>query len=276
VGGGGSGGGTVQCYSETVTTASLDDLANGFMPGPDGNWLSTALAAVERRAPGTYKLLDTQKGDSQLPGYADPSSFDALMESLYTACSAESSEYDYASASVDRFEYFMPPAPTIQPKRINSFPKSEIAGELTDDSTSAYDGTYLQGQQGSWGFVELGDDLSSEINGLACITAVGDHLSGGISARDGTATQLYYLELYLRRARTAHPSVYAALKGDPDWQRFVRYAWARSHFWFAYSLPNANLGIDDARIWAHVHEALNRDEITKFTGEDSVAVACSP
>jgi hypothetical protein len=275
-GGGGSGGGTVQCYSETVTTASLEAVKKAFVPDWGGNWLDTSLAALMVRTPGGYAVLEAEKDDSQLPNFADPSSWDALMQALMTMCHEETHGYDYGHADANSFNYFMPPTKQVRPPATQTFPRSEILDEITDDSTQQYDQTYLMGDQGSYGFIEMNDELNAYTNGLACIAAVGDQITSGISARDGVAASLYYLELYLRKARIAHADVYAALKSSPDWQSFVRFAWARGHFWYAYALPNANLGIADARIWAHVHEALNRDEIAKFTGEDSVAVACSP
>ena len=102
---------------------------------------------------------------------------------------------------------------------------------ITDSSTANYDSTYLTGTQGSYDFVALADELNAYTNGLSCIAAVSDQIGSGISARDGVAASLYYLELYLKRARTAHPTVYAALQASPEWIRFVRYAWARGMLW---------------------------------------------
>jgi hypothetical protein len=259
-----------------MMSASLDDLKQAFQPGGGGNWLSTSLTALQRRTPNGYALLDATKSDQQLGNYSDTSDFGALMQSMYTMCSGESTEWDWGHSTQSEFTYLMTPSLTFTPARMQTFPKSEIAGDVEDNATQAYDGTYLSGQQGQDGFVELLDDLNSETNGLACIAAVGDYVGNGISARDGAAAQLYYLELYLHRARTAHASVYSALQASADWQKVVRYAWARAHFWYGVGLMFAPTGISDAPIWAHVHEANNLQEIALFTGQDASYVACYP
>ena len=146
---------------------------------------------------------------------------------------------------------------------------------ITDDATANYDSTYLTGTQGSYDFVALADELNAYINGLSCIAAVSDQIGSGISARDGVAASLYYLELYLKRARTAHPTVYAALQGSPDWVRFVRYAWARGMLW-RHTATSSELGIGDEAIWAHVEDATNSSEIAMFGGGTLSDIECHP
>ena len=63
---------------------------------------------------------------------------------------------------------------------------------------------------------------------------------------------------------------------DDDWQTFVRYSWARGHFWTQESSVYPKLGINDAAIWQRVDDPVNRQEIQHFTGEDPTTVACNP
>jgi hypothetical protein len=281
-GGGGNpgGGGTPQpaCYSEPLSlSASLDDLAQAFMPDWSGNWLQTALSALERRTPGGYALLDAQKGDPNLPQWVDPSAFTSVMASIEGMCGSESHAWDWAHASNTQFGYWMPPSMTITPDRITTFPRSEIIPLLEDDSTSSFDNEYLYDQtNGQGGMVTLAQDLNSHTNGLACITAVGDHVKTATPSRDGLAAQAYYLELYLHQARTAHASVYATLQASANWQKLVRYEWARANFWYDAALMFPSVGVNDAKIWAHVHEPNNLAEIAMFTGLDPSYVACNP
>jgi hypothetical protein len=278
-GGSGSAGGGVgtACYGEAVQLAApIDDLAKAFQPGPGGNWLETALAVLERRLPGGHALLSMQMSDSQLSSFIDSSSFDALMESLYSVCSSETSIRDYDLATPSTFDYFQTATLTLYATVLATFPKSELIGYISDSATQDYDGTYLQGQQGQGDVTVLADDLASAVNGLACLAAVADHLQGGVGARDAADAQLYYLELYLKRARLAHPTVYAALKADPSWQKVVRYAWARVSFWAQTSAQLGGIAIADKPIWAHVTDPMSRMEIELFTGQSAAQVACSP
>ena len=168
--------------------------------------------------------------------------------------------------------------PISQPAIVATFPRSEIAQYITDDATATYDGA-LSGQQGSQDLTALADDLTSYTNGLACLVAVADQLPSGIGARDGMAASIYYLELYLKRARTAHASVYAALQASSDWQKMVRLLWARGAFWrnpsFA-SPSSAELGIADAPIWAHVDDPANSSEISMFAADSLSDIECQP
>ena len=97
-----------------------------------------------------------------------------------------------------------------------------------------------------------------------------------MSIRDGAASHLLYLEWYLNRARTAHTALYDQMKASPELQKFVRYEWARGHFWTNVAQAYPSLGIDDKTIWSHVNEPANLMEIQLFTGEDPAVVACSP
>jgi hypothetical protein len=105
---------------------------------------------------------------------------------------------------------------------------------------------------------------------------VADQVTQQISARDGVAAHLLYLELYLRVGRTAHASDYAALKADPSWMKLVRMEWARAHFWDAQAKPDPTLDIGTEAILAHVNEPANLDEIRQFTGDPADVVACHP
>jgi hypothetical protein len=124
--------------------------------------------------------------------------------------------------------------------------------------------------------VFLLDALDSACNGLAAATAVGDQITLGISARDGLAANLYYLELYLRAGRTNHATEYAAMKADPNWQKLVRYEWARAHFWDGQAKPNANLQIAADPIWSDIDLPASLAEIQLFTGDSPDDVACHP
>ena len=76
--------------------------------------------------------------------------------------------------------------------------------------------------------------------------------------------------------RTSYPSLYAQWKADADWQKFVRFSWARAHYWTDESKTYPFYGIDDAPIWARINQQDNRAEMENFTGQSPDAVACTP
>jgi hypothetical protein len=261
------------CYSEDFFPGvSLADLAAAFSPQA---WKSESLTTLQRRIPGGYTLLNAMQNDSQLPGFVDNSSWPNLMASLMTVCHEETHGYDYGNATTSNFSFYMTPTLSVKPPQLTTFARSEILTYITDGATSNYDQTYLYGQQGSYDLIALADELNAYTNGLACIGAVSDQIDSGISARDGVAASLYYLELFLKRARTAHASVYAALKASPDWIKFVRYAWARGMFW-RRSITSPELQVAEAPIWAHVDDPTNSSEIVMFGGSALSDIECHP
>ena len=281
---GGSGGvGGNGCYTEGWDgSVSLSDLQSGY----SGNqWLSSMLETLGRRYSNGWYLLDQMKTDpwltSSFPQYFELGSWGGMIEAIDTACHEESHGYDFDESLGFPGEhlYYMGSNLEVIAPELSFFPRYEILSAVQQGGsvTSMYDSTYLTGTQGSYDFIFLADELTAYINGLACATAVADHLGGyGYSFRDGAASHLYYLQIYLRIARTQHPSLYNQWRADADWQQFVRFSWARGHFWTDAAMAHANLGINDAAIWARINQPANLDEIEQFTGEDPASVACNP
>ena len=262
------------CYSEPYDpSADVSDLAAAYS---GDNWLATSLAVMQRRYPTGYFVLAAEQTDPQLPLFVDPSSWSALMSSMITALDAETAGWDFDNATVSVHPFMIVNTMQISAPILTTWPQGEILQYVTDTSTQVYDQTELEGEEGTYDGIFLFDDLDSACDGLAAATAVGDQVTSGISARDGLAAHLYYLELYLRAGRTAHAAEYAAMKADATWQKLVRYEWARGHFWDGQAAPNANLQIAAAPIWADIDAPASLAEIQLFTGDDPAAVACHP
>lgn len=286
-GAGGSGGnGPNGCYTEGWDpNASLADLSSSYS---SGQWLGSMLETLSRRYHNGHHLMDTMKNDPWLtgsfPGYFDLSTWGGMIESIDTACHEETHGYDFDAAlgtPGDHVFFMGSNLDVVAPKLGGFFARNQILSLVQQGGsvTSNYDSTYLTGTQGSYDFIFLADELTAYINGLACAVAVGDELSltgFGYSYRDGAASHLYYLEIYLKVARTQYPTLYGQWQADPDWQTFVRYSWARGHFWTQESSVYPKLGINDAAIWQRVDDPVNRQEIQHFTGEDPTTVACNP
>ena len=281
-GGGGVGGGNGNgCYYEPFTNANISNIENSYV---GSQWLQKMLATLDARYPNGHYLMDQMKSDPWLtgtfPSYFELGSWDGMIDAIDTACHEETHGYDYdqALSLPNKHLYYMGSDNQVQVPKLGFFPRNAILSLVQQGGsvTTNYDNTYLTGTQGSYDFISMGDELTAYINGLACVTTVQDYVTSTVSYRDGAASHLYYLQLYMRVARTEHASLYNQWKADPDWQHFVRYSWARGHFWTAQAAGNPHLGINDAAIWARINQQQNLDEIELFTGDSPDEVACNP
>jgi len=261
------------CYTEPVDpNISLADLEAGFY---GSNWLDTILDVTDRRYPSGHDLLYLMQDDPYLSWFVDTSSFAMLMESLMTVVHEETHGYDYEYAQWGvHFAYWISSdwQPTVH--HHSGFPRSEIYGMLEDDSTDLYADLYLTGTQGTYDFMELLDELNCYINGLAAIALVGEYEPWGISARDGAVAFMYYLELYLRRARTTYPDFYSDIQSDAHVVDLILIQWLRLHFFLDISYAFPNLGVNDHAIEDHMHDPANQAEIEDLVGRSLEASNC--
>lgn len=252
------------CYWEEVCpSAPLDDVVSAYS---SGDWLDAALTATERRYPSANCLFAQYAGD--VGNYADTWSFAALAESMMTMMHEETHGFDYEHALWgDHFTFYARCDHAPEVPFVNDFPRSEILPLVSGSATDLYDGTYLTGTQGTYGWVELLDEWNAYVNGMAAIALVGDHVEAfGISGTDGALAFAYYVELYLRVARTDHPATYAELGASAATLDFLREEWNRMHFFLGLAdvYPNLSIAADD--IAALVYADENRSELELLLG----------
>lgn len=270
------------CYSEpfdaNVSLASVEATFKG------SQWIAAMLSTLKLRYPNGWFVVDQMKTDSflvnDLPSYYQTSTWSGMIDAIDTACHEETHGYDFDKSLnlPGKHLYYLGKDLSIAASQLDFFPRNEILSEVQKGGsvTTSYDNTYLKGTQGSYSLIFLADELTAYTNGLACVTTVVDQLNSGSSFRDGLAAHLYYLELYLRIARTKHPTLYTSMKADASWQKFVRFSWARGHFWYQAAAAYPLLGSNDGVIWARVEDTANSDEIAQFTSDNVGDVACSP
>lgn len=263
------------CYCEPFdASADLSDLEAAFN---GANWAEVMIGVLDRRYPAGADLLVEMEDDPWFGAFTDNSSFTALMDSVMTEVHEGTHGWDYGHAlGQPYFGYWLRADLVFEPPKIEGFPRAELYAMLVDDSTALYAQTYLTGEQGTYGWVELLDELNAYINGMGAIAAVGEHIPWGISGRDGAVAFLYYLELYLRRARTAYPNLYAELQAEPEYVELVQTQWLRTHFLLEHADAHPHLGIHDQEIRAHLHAPDNQAEIELFIGRPVDASACLP
>ena len=275
--GGGSGGADCpdDCYCEPIDPeADISDLEDGYSAGA---WAQTMADVLDRRWPAGAALVADLQGDPYFGSFTDTSSFAGLLDGFMTEIHEGTHGWDYGHAGVGTFAYFLRGDLQYEVAQIHGFDRSEIYGMLVDDSTSLYADTYLTGTQGTYGLYELLDEMNCYINGMAAIGVVGEYIPYGISGRDGAVAFLYYLELYLKRARTTYPDLYEELKSDPEYVDLVRTQWLRTHFLLIHAADlHDNLGIADEAIEANLYDPDNQSEIEMFIDHAVDATNCLP
>ena len=253
------------CYTEPFDpTVDLSDLQS--------NWRSDALGAImealRRRWPAGHDLLYEERNDPYTGTFIDRSSFGSAMESSMTETHEATHGWDYGhSLFRQHFDYYLRGDLTHSLSfAVDGFPRSRIHGDVEDNSTSLYRNLYLSGDQGTRGLLELLDEMNCYINGLGAIAAIGDQVPYGISGRDGAVAFLYYLQLYLRRARTTEPTLYATMQGDAALVAHVTTQWLRAHFFLMFADAEPHIGIRDDEIRANLYATHNIAEISMLIG----------
>jgi hypothetical protein len=261
------------CYWEDVCPdALLDDLVQAYSPG---NWYGTSVEMTARRYPSASCLIEMYQND--VGNYADASSFGSLATSLMTMVHEETHGYDYEHALWgSTFSYYLRCDLALETPWLDGFARSEILAHVQGQGTALYDGTYLTGQQGTYGLVELLDEWNAYLNGMAAIGLVGDHVDVfGISGTDGALAFAYYLELYLRVARTEHPAVYDEIKATPAIVELLRVQWNRMHFFLELAQAYDKLSIHADEIAEHLYAADNLAELEMVIGTPLSASNCN-
>ncbi len=252
------------CYWEPVgPDASLSDIDSSYS---SGNWLSAALEATNRRYPSANCLFDMYSND--VGNFADTWDFGPLCESMMTMMHEETHGYDYEHAlGNSHFSYYIRCDLALKTPWLDGFPRSEILPYVVGNATNLYDGTYLTGTQGTYGWVEVLDEWNAYINGMAAIGVVGDHVPAfGISGTDGALAFAYYVELYLKVARTEYPSTYSAIKNDAAFQGLLKLQWNRMHFFLKIADKYPKLSIEADAIRDLLYAPENQSELEMVIG----------
>ncbi|MEZ4410903.1 MAG: hypothetical protein R3A52_31160 [Polyangiales bacterium] len=245
-------------YTEALCddAASLDDLAAAYANTPEG--LRAAVRGIaERRYPIGVAFVDVQS-DAQLQGwFRSRTRFSDVLNGFEVAVHEGQHIWDITMIS-GTWPYRVRDDLVIRPRRLSNFNRSEILTLHANPDADSYDEVYLRGQSGAQGFNTLLDEYVAYTHSLAARYCTRDGLASGtrISARDGILTLMYYVELYLKLARTQHADDYEEIINDPAHVELIRTVWARAEFWLERSAPYPQLGLRDAQIrqWTYAPE----------------------
>ncbi len=256
----------VECYTEPFDpTADISDIRASYR---SSDALGAIMDALDRRYPAGHDLLWTERNDPYTGSFIDRSSFGSVMESSMTEVHEATHGWDYGHSLFYRhFDYWLrDDLKHSLSFDVDGFPRSEIHGMLEDNSTSLYSGLYLTGEQGTRGLLELLDETNCYINGLGAIAAIADQVPYGISGRDGAVAFLYYVQLYLRRARTQYPQLYQTMRNNAALKDHIKTQWLRTHFFLMFADLEPHVGIRDDDIRANLYAPHNVAEIEMLIG----------
>ena len=259
----GADAGPSGAYTEALCddSASLADLAAAYTDTPAG-LRAAAHAIAERRYPIGVAFIDVQS-DMQLQGwFRSRANFAGVLNGFEVAVHEGGHVWDITMAGAT-WPYRLRDDLVIRPRRLTNFNRSEILTLHAAPDSDSYDEVYLRGQSGAQGFNTLLDEYVQYTHSLAARFCTRDSLPPGqrISARDGILTLMYYVELYLKLARTQHPDDYAEIIGDPGHVELIRTVWQRAELWLSRSAPYPQLGLRDAQIRAWTYAPENLMEI---------------
>ncbi len=270
--------GDPSCYTEPLfPDADVSDIVNSY--GGAG-WKDDLIEAMDRRWPAGAWLLQEQYNDSYFGQFSDPNSWTGMVGWLDTLLHEEThlfNAYHAIAVGQNHALYFHEDLILYLPPE-QGFPRSEIYSELIPEAQAGiYAPTYLTGDQGQRGFNPLLDETLAYVNEVPGLSVFGEYFQGGVSLRDGAAAFLYFIEVYLRVARTDHPDFYAWAQSQDVYVQAVRTAWLRTYFFYeevADGYPG--LGISDGIYRAAATTPENLAEIEMFIGQPVDASSCLP
>ncbi|HNU51484.1 MAG TPA: hypothetical protein PKJ98_11370 [Verrucomicrobiota bacterium] len=174
--------------------------------------------------------------DDDPPLYGVPG---AVHEGLHHLDS-QWSDFDQRSYSVDQ-------STTLTVPRVPTFPRSAVAAHLPPDQHDDYHREYLTGKCGAQGFDSLLEELNAYTHGCRAAAALHSLYDKNVqvSERDGLASFMLYLLLYLKHAHDCETATWRLLTEDRDHAALVLRLWTEAELVLAEAVCHPFLGIRD-------------------------------
>jgi len=278
-------------YSEALpTSASLQDLAYSSAQAQ-----SYVTMALQRRYPtgkfilegGLTSPLAAQQGNCVDRFLRDKSSAQAVLRQAPTLVHECGHFFDLGEAKGGDAAYVLRDdlrfacksgdtttrgGKTFARSRIKAdgfYAKRKACGGTANQGCDFYADIYLDGNaddatfdSGDQGYNSVLEEATQYVNSLATALAFQDSYQGTkVSERDGILTFLWYIERYLRMARTDYPSAYTALSSDACWRQATLSVWDRGWFFLEATKSIGALEIDAAALEALVKDPALTAEI---------------
>jgi hypothetical protein len=253
-------------YAESIDCHAMPSLAAAREAYAPGQTRKAAEAIANARYPDGLPFLQAQSDEALKTWFIGaPDTFDGAA-SRFDAAVHEGSHVWGAKTFRGRTRaYSLRGDLTIETSLPKTFDRSEILARHVDRASDPYAKTYLEGSSGAQGFDTLLDEYVAYAHGLAARWCTRDLLPEGqrVSARDGVLAFMYYVEVYLEIARTAHPKDYAAIVGDAGARKVIVTNWDRAERFLRASAGERALGVHDETLRAWVYEPARLAEIAK-------------
>ncbi|MEM6989482.1 MAG: hypothetical protein AAF721_03265 [Myxococcota bacterium] len=270
-------GGVPVCYTEPLfPNEAVDDIVGAY---GGGAYKNQVIEAMGRRWPAGAFLLQEQINDPYWGQFSDPNSWGGMVGWLDTLVHEQThlfNAYHAIGVGEPHALYFREDKILYLPPD-QGFARSEIMPHLDPQAAgSTYASTYLTGSQGARLFNPLLDEATAYANEVAGMGVFGEYFGGlGVSLRDGSAAFLYFVEVYLRVGRTAHPEWYAWAQTQEVYVEAVELLWLRTHFFYEEAADQfPALGISDDTYRAIAYEPDNIAEIDMFVGKTFTDSSC--
>ena len=279
-------------YSETPPTpeVSIDDLISGYA----GDYQGFVAEALTRRYPLGGEVVRRGQGFTMLGDCVErfvgsPGSAEDVLRRIETIVHECGHFADLGTGGFSDAYYFINEdieftctqgdttsrgGRTFARSRINGDEYSAMrppCGGPSSPGCDFYGDVYLDGdpddgtfEGGDQGFNSVLEETTQYVNSLATGYAFNDQIRGSISNRDGILTFLWYVERYLRMARTSYPDAYSTLSADPCWRRGILTVWGRAFFYLALTEGMGQLGINDDVILGLVTDPTLLEEIQRL------------
>ncbi|MFI2032106.1 hypothetical protein [Streptomyces buecherae] len=261
------------CYSEPSNPqADVSDLRAAFNAS---NWMRTLQAMYQRRWPSGEKLAIAQAKDKYWDQFVNKRSFEGFAESMMVAIHEETHMWDLDPSrtkwDVSIAAWINGSQQATQVPVHGGFPRKEILPLIKDRLTASMDNTYLRdATQGTYRLQGVLAEQNAGLTGLPAVTVVHEYIKGvgASNARDIAATNLRYLLLYLRVAKTKHPDYWARIKAEPKLRELVLTQFLRTAYWLEKSAPYTGVvgGPDADKITATNYAPENIAILEEFTG----------
>lgn len=264
-------------YTEAAlpVTANIGDLTSSYSSAGAEDFITDVLA---RRFPDGTVLVEngrmsTTIGDCVDYFVSDRSSANAIISQMSTITHECGHFYDLEESTGRNNFYFIAGDITFTcsngdttDRFGNTFARSLIRDDeysalrrpCVGDETNGcdyYAKIYLDGDptdsnfdSGDQGFNFLMEEAVQYVNSIATGYAFEEELTSGgrrISERDGILTFLWYIERYLKLARTEHADAYAFILGDECWRELILTVWGRAWLYLGLTEDSSGLGIND-------------------------------
>jgi hypothetical protein len=237
---------------------------------------SPTKAAVAPCLPNVLDVLSQKdpNGTGVYTTLANPDKFSFWLDCSDANFAAPSAVHEsthlinFKHSTFARASYYLPGGTfmSVPRHRGEFFPRNEINLSLATSELGIYFRTYLTGEGSKQELPVLLDELNAYTHDLMTGTALQSLIPSNqhVSERDGLAVFMYYLELYLKRARLAHPKAWQIISTDAEYRALLKALWANAETALRAACPFEALGIDDAPYLKKVYSEELLGELTKI------------